>query len=462
MSAPRRALPRSLKLGVAAAFVFLTGGPAVIAQFDESNAAIFWQRDRERMQQRKAPPPRVVQRPTHLIRGAAPRKGFVREVPVEAAAPQPATGAPPQDATPAIQEAAPAIQEAAPATNETQQAATAPVAPVKVGAPFTIAVLGDNVGQMLAQGLQEAFANQPNVTILRKARENTGLVRDDYFDWLKGARELVAGPQPVNVVVMMIGSNDRQALRDGAVSVDPRTPRWSELYTARVQAFANILKDKNVPLIWVGMPVMKNERLSSGLLEQNEIYRETASRAGATFVDVWEAFIDDRHQFALYGPDVNGLLTKLRTGDGVHFTRAGARKLAYFVERDVRRLLDKLTPAEEPALAAVPAAVSPDADRDVRAPTPSDTDERGQISRQLAIPLPQPTPMIVVPVRPASGPVLPLTGPAVSPGGQLATRARTPDVKDREARAIVEQALVQGRPLETRAGRADDFRWPRN
>ena len=56
--------------------------------------------------------------------------------------------------------------------------------------------------------------------------------------------------------------------------------------------------------------------------------KKTASRAGATFVDVWEAFVDDRHQFALYGPDVNGQLTKLRTGDGVHFTRAGAKEFA--------------------------------------------------------------------------------------------------------------------------------------
>ncbi|MDB5571584.1 MAG: hypothetical protein JWN93_2767 [Hyphomicrobiales bacterium] len=450
---PSRALPRALKLGVASAFVFLTGGPAVIAQFDDSNPAIFWQRDRERMQQRRAPPPRVVQRPTHLIRGAAPRKGFVRELPVEQAAPA-APGAEPQDAPKPV-------EQAAPAQGDTQQAA-APAAPAKAGAPFTILVTGDNVGQMLAQGLQEAFADRPNVTVLRKARENTGLVRDDYFDWVKAARDLVSGPQPVNVVVMMIGSNDRQPLRDGAASVDPRAPRWAELYGARVQAFANVLKEKNVPLIWVGMPVMKNERLSSGLLEQNEIYREAASRAGASFVDVWEAFVDDRHQFALYGPDVNGQLTKLRTGDGVHFTRAGARKLAYFVERDLRPMLDKLTPAEEPALASAPVPQPPAGEREVRVLVPTQAEDPGQKSQTLAIPLPPAAPMIVIPVRPASGPIVPLTGAAVSPGGQLATRTRNADAKDRGARAIVEQALVQGRPLETRPGRADDFRWPRN
>src|SRR5690606_1211697 len=101
------------------------------------------------------------------------------------------------DPTPAAPSNAPAdATEAATATPAVDAPASAPAiraaeaepadaAPAPRGPAFTIAVLGDNVGQMLAQGLQEAFADRPEVTVLRRARENTGLVRDDYFDWTK-------------------------------------------------------------------------------------------------------------------------------------------------------------------------------------------------------------------------------------------------------------------------------------
>lgn len=418
----RQILSRSLKAGAILALALLASAPAIAQQGDDGSAAVYWERERERMQ---AQARRVVQRPTHLIRRAAPRRGYVRE--------EGAIGAPQTNPAAEI--------EAADGARPTPSIEPAP-APV-LGPAFTIAVLGDNIGMMLAQGLQETFAGQPNVTILRKARENTGLVRDDYFDWAKAARELAAAPEQIDAIVLTLGSNDRQSLRDGAASVDPRLPRWREIYAARAQALARILREKNIPLIWVGMPVMKNERLSNGLLELNEVFRETADQTGATYIDVWEAFVDDRQQFTVYGPDLNGAITRLRTGDGVHFTRAGARKLAYFVEGDLKRLIERKTqeykPQEHKPAADAPIALAPDDAQQTAAPSP----------------------VIALPVRPDKGPVLPLTGIAMSPGGELAGSPRQTDQRDRESRAIVEQVLIEGRPAEASPGRADDFRWPR-
>ncbi|HEY8580212.1 MAG TPA: SGNH family hydrolase [Beijerinckiaceae bacterium] len=470
-----------LKLAAASVLVLATAGPAAEAQFfDESNPNVFWRMERERQQLRRPPQarqPRVVQRPTHLIRGAAPRRGYVRELP--GGAPEPhdderaVRRATPEAApapSPAADPPAPAVAEPAPVAAPAPETRAAEAPPPAAPAPaFTIAVLGDNVGQMLAQGLQEAYAERAEAVVLRRARENTGLVREDYYDWAKAARDLLAGEQRVDVGVMMIGSNDRQALRDGATSVDVRAPRWKEVYADRVRAVGQAFKDKNTPLVWVGMPVMKNERLSAGLLEQNEIIRDVAGALGQTYVDVWEAFVDDRHQFALYGPDVNGQTTKLRTGDGVHFTRAGARKLAHFVEGDIKRLMEERQPRRQPEAAPVAAAPAPapgEADLRVVVPTsaapPGSAPPAAEMSPQLAIPLPPPAPNIVIPVRRAAGPVVPLTGAAVSPGGRLAEPSRTAASSDDEARRLVEQALVQGRPLDPRAGRADDFRWPRD
>ena len=448
-------LRRSLRLVAVGALVFATCGPSVIA---EESSADFFRADRERLQQQRARSV-VQQRPTHLIRRAAPVKGFTVEVPEPGAGVEPVSPATPEtttaDAPPALTIPPP---DALPDT---------PVAPVTAEKPvqrpvetnYAVAVIGDSLGQMLGQGLVEAYVDHPEVAIQRKARENTGLVRDDYFDWVKGARDLLAGPEKFNAAVIMIGSNDRQQLRDGAGVYDNRTPRWRQMYGDRVEAIAQAFKDRKIPLIWVGLPIMKGERFSSDMELMNEIFRERAGKAGALYVDTWDAFLDDRGQYAAYGPDVNGQFQKLRAADGVHFTRPGARKLAHFVETEIKRLMDDARPQVDPAVVTLDPQSTREPPPLVAAPAPL-TPPVKPADLLAALPAPVPVGEVFIPVKPVSGSVAPLTGPVLAPGGELATRARRVNATS-EAEVLLDRTLVQGRPLEPRPGRADDFSWPR-
>lgn len=413
--------------------VLSIGGPAAIAQ-DDSNAT-YWLKERARQRALHPPPPphpRVIQRPTHLIRHAAPVRGFAREVPAGASG---SLAAPTQPAA---------------AGNA---ATPAPLGAAASGKPasgtFMVVVMGDSLGQLLAQGLRQAFADKPEVVVSSEAHQNSGLVRNDYFDWVKAARDLLAGHKKINVGVMMVGSNDRQPIRDGSAIVDLHTPRWKELYAARVAAIADMFRDKKIPLIWVGLPIMKSERLSADFVEFNEIYREAAAKAGATYVDTWEAFADDRGQYTAYGPDISGQFVKLRTSDGIHFTRAGARTLAHFVENDIRRDEQLALPPLDAAVAALESHGTP-------AAQPGQTQTHGWLA---GVPVPAPPPAVVIRVKPAVGPIVPLNAPAVSTNGKLAkmTPAAAPYSN---AQALVDKALVEGRPLAAQPGRTDDFRWP--
>src|ERR671937_513986 len=69
----------------------------------------------------------------------------------------------------------------------------------------------------------------------------------------------------------------------------------------------------------------------------NQIIRERAYVNGVKYVDAYEGFVDDIGNFNPYGPDLTGKMRILREPDGVHFTPAGNRKLAHFVEREIRR-----------------------------------------------------------------------------------------------------------------------------
>lgn len=297
---------------------------------------------------------------------------------------------------------------------------------------FVVAVLGDSEAAILARGLEDAFSGDRRVLVLNKAQDDSGLVRDDFYDWRKGATALLEGPQRVDMAVMQIGINDNQALRqDAGRALEPLSKEFNEAYARRVEEIAAFFRDKNVPLVWVGLPIMRNPALSKAALIFNDIAKQNATAAGAHYVDLWEAFSDVNSVYKASGPDVNGAIVRLRSADGVHFSPAGARKAAYFVEPEIKKVLASLQ-APPPTQPEQPAAVSPDASAQPAAP--------GGTEPAVAAPQPPPAPTLV-------GKVLPLNDQALSPGGSLASLP-TP----------ANAARPPGAPAK--AGRADDFSWP--
>lgn len=334
---------------------------------------------------------------------------------------------------------------------------------------FFVTVIGDSLAQMLADGLKDVFADRPDLAVKSRARDSSGLVREDYYNWLKTAREIVAGGERIDHALIMLGANDRQALREGGAALEPFTPRWKEVYGQRIEELAGLFRARNIPVLWVGLPVMRSEKLSADAVKLNELFRIHAEKAGARYVDVFEKFADETNQYNSSGPDVTGQIVRLRTADGVHFTRAGAAKLAHFTEAELRQALAS---APTPSVAGQgspreSAQIDPatlDATRLILDAVRRETEERmrGETLPGVAIPDLPVAPFLPAPRREA-GPVQPLTASLASPGGELARRssprASPPGAADPNAR--LQRLLVEGRSAEPQPGRADDFAWPR-
>src|SRR5690242_5938812 len=88
----------------------------------------------------------------------------------------------------------------------------------KPEATTSILVMGDANADWLAYGLEDAYAEKPEIGIVRKHRTESGLIRYDFrrdTEWAQVARETIAAEKP-KFVVMMIGNNDRQSIREKA------------------------------------------------------------------------------------------------------------------------------------------------------------------------------------------------------------------------------------------------------
>jgi hypothetical protein len=212
----------------------------------------------------------------------------------------------------------------------------------------TVLVVGDFIASDLAEGLDMLFASNTRVRIADRTNNASGFVRDDHFDWPGKIGEIVAAEKPA-VVVVLIGANDRQQMRIADKREPVRSEAWAREYSARAANFASAVSVSEVPLVWVGTIPFKSTKSSSDMLALNEIYARVASDVGAEFIDVWDGFADEKGAFVVTGPDISGQPARLRSSDGVNLTTAGKRKLAFYTEKTLKRLLGEAG-LGEPAL----------------------------------------------------------------------------------------------------------------
>ena len=366
-----------------------------------------------------------------------------------------------------------------------------------------VLVLGDAMADWLAYGLEDAYADQPDMGVIRRHKTVSGLIKyqpkGEPADWAAAAKGILATEKP-DAIVVMLGLDDRQPIREPAADKDKasdkkgdkkdarakpdaksdaktdaksgdakpdaaakpddktvdtelspedadndappaiapekstrspngiyqfREERWVELYSKKIEEMIAVLKTKGVPVLWVGLPAVRGPKATSDMLFLDALYRDAAGKAGITYVDVWDGFVDEAGRFLQKGPDFEGQIRQLRSYDGVYFTKPGARKLAHYVEREINRLLaSRSAPIELPSEPA-----TPDANAQPGQPAP----------------------------RPLAGPILPLVASSVGTDQLLGGPGSRPAAVD----ALAARTLVKGEPLAPPAGRADDFVWPR-
>ncbi|MDH6233494.1 hypothetical protein M2281_004105 [Mesorhizobium soli] len=289
-----------------------------------------------------------------------------------------------------------------------------------------VLVIGDFMGSGIAEGLTTVYAANPKVKVVDRSKGSSGFVRDDYYDWPKQVGTLIDTEKPA-VVVVMLGSNDRQQMRVGNASEAPRTENWDKEYDSRAKALAKAIADKKVPFIWVGTPAFKFSKMTTDMLAFNDVYRAAAEGAGAEFIDVWDGFVDENGTFVATGPDVDGQPVRLRSDDGINFTKAGKRKLAFYAEKPLNKILGV-------------------------------TNMPGPHSGGPNVPSPVQGPKKAAPID--RTPPISLNDPALDGGGDLLGAQIGPKRGQPDPDTPSDKLLIQGIAPAPSPGRADDFSWP--
>lgn len=372
-------------------------------------------------------------------------------------------GAPRQEQRPAGPPGAQIVPPGLPGSTVPGQAKPRPAEPRVVEQPKdpnaqVVAVIGDWQTANLAAGLQAAFAETPNIAVSRRIRSGMGLVRDGEFD-LFGQTPALLSDGRTDIIVVMLGINDRVTFpaTGGQRPDEVRSEKWEAAYRDRVLRYARLLRDTGKPVFWVGQAPVERPQLNDFLDYANGVAKQAAEANGLTFVDVWNGFTDDEGGYTAFGADVDGRERRLRADDGISFTRTGQRKLAYFVEQEIRTIArdgpiaEPLTPeapslpqAREEAMLAAPPPLPPAPWKRVWPAQPL-----GDKVVSVDVDLAGAPPPVTRPGQTPTVTTTPKKPPETLPGGYPV--AETPFAR----------RIQRGEEIETVAGRADDFRYDR-
>ncbi|MGI9379323.1 MAG: SGNH/GDSL hydrolase family protein [Methyloligellaceae bacterium] len=201
---------------------------------------------------------------------------------------------------------------------------------------YQLTVFGDSLAEGVASGLGVAFDTDRRVNVRKEISYGASMYRSRRFNWAANLQNNFK-KQTNDIAVIMMGLNDRTGLRRGRERIRFGSDSWKSIYGQRVDRLMKTIKKSKVAIYWVGLPIMRRAKDNMRAQTLNEVFREKAFLNGIKFVDTWNGFADQYGRFNAFGPDLTGKVRRIRADDGIHFTLRGNRKLAHFVEREIRR-----------------------------------------------------------------------------------------------------------------------------
>ena len=263
-----------------------------------------------------------------------------------------AASAPPPAVVPAPVAAVPATA-AAPA-----MARVTPLNARLAEGPLRIGVFGDSMADGLYAGLYRDLQDQPNVSVTKFSQVSTGLSRYDYVN-IHAKTRAQLDEHPVDVAVMLFGTNDAQGIDTGDTVHIFGTDGWKAAYARRIDDLVALLRSRNVVVYWVGLPRMKRDSFDGRMMLINEVVEARMRALEVPWIETVGLTSNADGGYEAYLPNAGGRRVLMRADDGIHMSMAGYLRMSEAVAARLKRDagLDRpRLPAQAPARPAAPAA----------------------------------------------------------------------------------------------------------
>ncbi|WP_292100726.1 DUF459 domain-containing protein [Brevundimonas sp.] len=221
--------------------------------------------------------------------------------------------------------------------------------------PLRIGVFGDSMADGLYAGLYRDLQDQPNVSVTKFSQVSTGLSRYDYVD-IQARTRTQLDETPVDVAVMLFGTNDAQGIDTGGAVHMFGTDGWKSAYAKRIDDLVALLRSRNVAVYWVGLPRMKRDSFDGRMMLINGVVEARMRALGVPYIETVSLTSNDEGGYEAYLPTGSGRRVLMRANDGIHMSMAGYLRMSAPVAARLKRDAGLDRPQATPVPAAAPPA----------------------------------------------------------------------------------------------------------
>lgn len=212
-----------------------------------------------------------------------------------------------------------------------------------------VLAIGDAVGGGLGAGLLRMGEVDGRYDVTIRFNEESGLARPEVYDWPATVSKLLE-TNSYDAVVVLLGANDRQMIRDGNARYNFGSPDWVSAYNRQIDRMLDVLKASEAKVYWVSIPPMADPAYDEAMRLIAGLQKERVEARGAAYVDIRSAFLTSDGQYTDTGPDETGEVHRLRGRDGISFFKQGNNVMGQLV----LRAMQSGKPAEMKTAVAAP------------------------------------------------------------------------------------------------------------
>lgn len=223
-----------------------------------------------------------------------------------------------------------------------------------------VLVLGDALGGGLGAGFSRLGDASGKYDVSIRFNEESGLARPEVYDW-PGTVPKILENNAYDIIVVMIGANDRQMIKSGNERFAFNSDGWVKAYKEQVDRLIDALLPSGARIIFVAPPPMQEADYDAAIRTIAAIQRKAVEDRGIQYIDLRAQLTTPDGQYTDMGQDETGTVKKLRASDGVSFFKAGNNRMAQLV-------IATLESGKPPDVPKDEAAAAGKSDRTVPAP----------------------------------------------------------------------------------------------
>lgn len=199
-----------------------------------------------------------------------------------------------------------------------------------------IGVFGDSMADGLYTSLYRDLQDQPGVSVIKFSQVSTGLSRYDYVD-IQAKTERQLDDQPVDVAIVLFGTNDAQGIETGGQVHMFGTDGWKQAYAKRIDDLVGLMRSRDVAVYWVGLPRMKRDTFDARMMLINQVVEARMKALGVPYIETVDLTAGSDGRYEAYLPTESGRRTLMRANDGIHMSMAGYLRMSARVAARLKR-----------------------------------------------------------------------------------------------------------------------------